>query len=140
MPRASRRRRVAVLSKPVACPKPSVSRSRIKGQADKQDAAQLREWKRQIWLRDEGKCRCCSVKVIKTLKLQPTRGEAHHIIGRANRSTRYDTRNGLLLCRTCHDRVTGAVNDRLFLHGTAWFTNGDGGRYVNADHQVRFTR
>jgi len=52
-------------------------------------------------------CRFC--------KKNPSR-QAHHLIGRAYRSTRYDLVNGLGTCGGCHIRIEG-----LGLMFTLWF-------------------
>ena len=72
--------------------------------ADTDDAAKLRIWATQVKARAEGRCRVCKVKTIATLALDPKRGEAHHIVSRSFKATRYDKRNGVWCCKKCHDR------------------------------------
>ena len=119
-------------------PKPRISRLRAKADKDTDDAKRLREWRRHISARDEGKCRCCGVLTIRVGWLHPRRAECHHVEPRANRALRFETRNGLLLCRGCHERVTGKVNDKLTIRGTAWFFGQDMLRYIDADRPVLF--
>ena len=60
-----------------------------------------KDWRREVYKRDKNRCQmpgCTSRK-----KLQ-----AHHIRRWADASTlRYDIRNGITLCRTCHDSING---------------------------------
>lgn len=122
----------------MACPKSATpSRLEQKTAKDKDDATKLAQWRAEVRDRDEGKCRCCDMKTIKTISLHPRRGEANHVAGRDDRAVRYDTRNGIHLCLRCHERCTGKVNDKLKIVGTAWFTKA-GTRYINADHKVTF--
>lgn len=51
--------------------------------------------------------------------------DAHHIIGRANLFTRWDTINGACLCRPCHRKVHDHGNKRLMelmteRNGSCW--------------------
>lgn len=115
------------------------SRLEQKTAKDKTDAKQLAVWRAEVRDRDEGKCRCCGVKTVKTLALHPRRGEAHHTAGRNDQAVRYDTRAGLHTCLKCHERITGTVNDRLELVGTVWFTKA-GQRYLNCDYPVTFRK
>jgi hypothetical protein len=125
-------------AKPVPCPK-GESRLQVKAQAIKDESKEERGWKREIWTRDGGKCRWCKRKVVKTLELLPNRGECHHLEPRENRVTRWDRRNGLLTCCSCHERLTGKVNERHVLIPTKFFVV-DGVSYGNADYAVRFKR
>ena len=121
-------------------PKPSASRLRSKMANKKEDAKRLSAWRQVVYLRDEGKCRCCGCATIKLRVgiLFAQRAECHHVEPRVNRATRYETRNGLLLCYSCHSRVTGKVNNKHHIKGTAWFFGTDGRRYVNCNHKVYF--
>lgn len=113
------------------------SRLEAKDARDKDDEKKLKVWRDEVIDRDEHKCRCCGCRVIRTLALNARRFEAHHIAGRDDKAVRTDTRNGLTLCRKCHERVTGLVNDKLTIVGTVWFTV-KGQRYINGDHVVKF--
>ena len=75
-----------------------------------------------VWTRDKGHCRCCLRKVIRILDRVPERGEVHHIHGRG-KDLRFEARAALLLCLTCHERITGKVNaHRLIVVATKTFT------------------
>ena len=78
-----------------------VKTSRIENDA-KAEAA----FRKAVWLRDKGLCRKCGRKVSKSLAVSPTRGEVHHLEGRANRALRYLPWNGVLLCAIHHQAVT----------------------------------
>lgn len=89
----------------VACPKPT-KMQRLMSKADrrKADEKALDKWRQEIWTRDKGKDRYTGKKVVRTLELQPNRGECHHIIGRVDRAVRYVVKNGLLLSYETHLR------------------------------------
>jgi hypothetical protein len=79
-------------------------------------------FRREVWTRDHGHCRCCLRKVIKTLARVPERGEVHHCHGRTG-DLRFETRAAILTCATCHERLTGRVNaHRLQAKATQTFT------------------
>lgn len=101
----------------------------VKSAKDRQDRHAEREWKKAIWTRDEGRCRCCGKRVSKTLALIPLRGECHHVAGRSDRAVRWDVRNGILVCSRDHGRLT---RYELRVVCPASFTV-DGRTYVNAD-------
>lgn len=127
--------------KPVA--KPSESRAAKKGADDKDDQQLLKAWRRKVWKRDEATCRCCGKNVIKTLENLPERGECHHIEGRATKATRYDVRNGALICNSpCHERVTGAVGGhKLLIVGRRFFhVDGSPEEYIDATFTLTFKR
>jgi len=108
---------------------------------DKDDAKLLREWARYVRLRDQGKCRVCGVQTIQTLELVPNRCEVHHVVSRTCVVTRYDVRNGVVLCATHHQAVT---RHELFPVGAAadMFTVGRTARkFLNASAaSFRFVR
>lgn len=114
-----------------------VSRLEQKILRERAEFLQREHWKRAVWDRDEGKCRSCGVRCVKVRELHPRRGECHHVEPRANRATRWNLRNGLLVCAGCHQRITGAVNDKLVIQGDHYFTVG-GQRYLDASWPVRF--
>lgn len=72
--------------------------------ADKRDAeARMRAFKRQVWERDEGRCRFCARRVIKCLEATAQRGEVHHRRGRrVAPQDRYNVAEAVLLCGWCH--------------------------------------
>ena len=71
-------------------------------------------FKATVWKRDRSHCRCCGRKVVKTMELVAERGEVHHCHGRGG-DLRFDDVHALLLCKKCHQRVTGKVNDKLVI-------------------------
>lgn len=74
--------------------------------AQKADEKALREFRAAVWTRDKGLCRLCGVKVIKTLSLNPRRGEVHHLRGRhVAPEDRYNVKKALLLCARCHEQA-----------------------------------
>lgn len=86
-------------------PKPP---SRLVDRAAKRrdDEQRLREFRDAVWRRDEGKCRMCGRKVVKTLSLVPERGEVHHLRGRnVTPEDRYNVKRAVLLCAADHQRV-----------------------------------
>lgn len=123
-----------MLSKPIACPKPSQTRL-MKAEADrKEDDRALQQWKAAVRLRDGQTCRCCKRRVVTTLELRANRAECHHIAGRAHKPTRTDVRNGILLCLSCHQRVERC---EVQIVGYGEFTIGNRS-YINADLNVTF--
>lgn len=109
-------------------------------EAKRKDETKLEQkWKAEVWKRDGGKCRWCGREVRKCLELIADRGEVHHVSGRVVREIRWDRRNGLLLCATDHERVTGKVGERFLIHSKYTFTV-DEIAYINADRPVKFQR
>jgi hypothetical protein len=104
---------------------------------EKDDAKLLEQWRRQVKTRDRGRCRVCGVKTIATMELDPKRGEAHHIVSRADKSVRYDVRNGLHVCLRDHRRFKG---HRLHVVGTAaqMFVAANGKSYLDASWPLTF--
>lgn len=96
-------------------------------------------WKNAVWKRDGAKCRWCHRGCRKCLELAPTRGEVHHVSGRVIREIRWDRRNGLLLCATCHERVTGKVAEKHLIESKHTFSI-EGVSYINADKPCRFVK
>lgn len=112
------------------------TRLETKTAEDKQDTNDEHRWKRAVWKRDKSQCRHCECRVLKSLKLQPKRGEVHHIASRADKSVRWDRRNGMLLCATCHEKV-----ERYQLHIIGKATQTfivDTRTYLNADKKLQF--
>lgn len=95
--------------------------------------------KKRVWTRDKSLCRVCGCKVLKSLALQPKRGETHHIVGRADQAVRFDPRNRVLVCATDHEAIE---RHRIVIIGTArqMFTAYDGKAYLNADTPLTFKR
>lgn len=62
-----------------------------------------REWRRQVWLRDNFKCKIANSEC-------EGRIEAHHILGWTEHpSLRYEVNNGITLCHFHHPRVKTEV-------------------------------
>lgn len=81
--------------------------------------------------RDGYVCRCCTRKVIATMARVPERLEVHHIHGRTG-DLRFDPRAALVTCASCHEKLTGKVNQhRLVLLATHTFTT-TRGTFTNA--------
>ncbi len=103
-------------------------------QAREDDAA----FKASVWHRDRNRCRCCGRKVQKLLGRLPERGEVHHLHGRIG-PLRHEVRAAILLCLTCHERLTGRVNQhRLIAAPTKTFQIGSM-TYTDARHTILFT-
>lgn len=136
------RSEVVYLGEQGRCAKPKgaePSRLQVKAAKVKDDGKLEKAWLKAIWKRDGGKCRWCHRKVVKALALIPERGECHHAVPRENRVTRFDPRAALLLCASCHERLTGKVNERFVLVASKTFTV-DGVSYPDASKAVRFKR
>lgn len=95
-----------------------------------------KDFRREVWTRDKHHCRCCGRKVQQILGRVPERGEVHHIHGRTG-DLRFESKAALLLCLTCHERVTGRVNDKLIIVPSRTFEM-RGQRYTDARYRVRF--
>lgn len=115
------------------------SRLQVKAREDKQDALAEEKWKKAVRKRDGMFCRWCKRKVIVCMDLTPARAECHHVSGREVKTIRWDVRNGILFCATCHERITGKVNERFLIESNHVFTV-DGVSFINADKPVRFKR
>jgi len=90
-------------------------------------------FRRAVWARDRHHCRQCGRKVIRTLKRQVDRGEVHHLHGRLG-ALRYEPKAAILTCLNCHELLTGRVNERWRVIGSATF--GDG--WTDATGELRF--
>lgn len=85
-----------------------------------------KQFKAEVWKRDQSHCRCCGRKVQKMLGRVPERGEVNHIHGRTG-DLRFDPRAAILLCLACHERFTGRVNQhRLTIIATKTFETRQG--------------
>lgn len=115
------------------------SRLQVKAAKAKDETKEEARWKREVWKRDDGKCRWCGRKCVKALDLIPERGEVHHVSGRVVKAIRWDRRNGLLLDAACHERLTGKVAEKFLIHSKHTFSV-DGVQYINADKPVRYQR
>lgn len=114
-------------------PRPDLSKGKSRMQVDmakKPDEKRLeKEFRHEVRKRDDDHCRCCKRETLVTMERCPEQAQVHHIHGRLGRF-RYAVEHALLLCRECHEKVTGAVNVRVFLFqkascqiqiGTEWF-------------------
>lgn len=89
-----------------------------------------------VWKRDEGKCRACGCRVIKSLERAPNRGETHHIAGRADYAVKFDSRNRVLVCAICHEKLELL---KLFIIATAkQMFRVNGKSYINGDKPIQF--
>jgi hypothetical protein len=122
--------------RPRAQPKGTrADRAVAEAKADTADAAALDKWKKAVRLRDKGCSRLTGKTLKVTMEFKPDRGEAHHIVGRADRKVRTDRRNGVYLALTEHDRAERGL---LKIEGTQFFEV-DGRRYIDADEPLKFT-
>ncbi len=129
-----------VNAKPRALPKGfGPSRRELKAEKVKSEAADERRWKKALRKRDGDECRWCKRHVKDCIERLPERRECHHVSGRVVVAIRWDVRNGLTLCGSCHDRVTGKVAERFLIHSKHTFEI-DGIAYINADKPVRYQR
>ncbi len=119
-----------VNAKPRSCWKHDIEqRSDKNAKDDRQDKAAEGRWKREIWKRDKHLCRCCDKHVEKSLDLMPNRGECHHLAGRADKSVRWDVRNGILTCHDCHEAIEH--NEIAVLQGRT---------YLDGDKKLKFKK
>lgn len=96
-----------------------------------------KDFKAEVWARDKQHCRCCGRKVQRIMGRVPERGEVHHIHGRTG-DLRFEARSALLLCLSCHEKVTGKVNQgRLVIIASKTFQMRQG-TFTDARHPVQF--
>ncbi len=117
------------------------SRTRLEAKVDKRkdDSKDGKDAKDEVWKLDGGCCRWCKRKVQRILDLVPERAEFHHVSGRVIRAIRWDVRNLILLCATCHERLTGKVAEKCLIVSSHVFTV-DRIEYINARKPVQFKR
>lgn len=97
-----------------------------------------RAFKKTVWDRDGGHCPCCRRKVIKSLTKSKERAEVHHIHGRG-KDLRFEPRAAILVCATCHERLTGKVNDRLAIVASKTFRIRQD-EFTDATYAVKFEK
>jgi len=114
------------------------SRLTEKSDSRKVEKKQERLWREAVWARDGGKCRWCRRHVVKSLALLPERGECHHVTPREHRATRWDARNGVLVCAACHQRLTGAVGGEKAVIIAGRTFSLDGREYPDASGPINF--
>ena len=113
-----------------------LDRAIVKKAARLDDERQLRAWSFAVRVRDRWTDRKTGRRVLRTVNLDPDRGEAHHIAGKDDRAVRYDVRNGICLSLATHQAVEMG---RLRIEGTKFFTV-KGTRYIDATSAVVFVR
>ena len=100
------------------------TRKQLKARKDRTDAKALKAFRDAVWNREAAKdpwsgsgdgwvsiqwayCEHCGETVLRCSEIST--GDVHHRIGRRNKSTRYDPRNGVLLCnsmgKNCHGKA-----------------------------------
>lgn len=114
------------------------SRLAEKTENRKVEKKQERLWREAIWKRDGGKCRWCRRQVVKSLALVPERGECHHVTPREHRVTRWDVRNGVLVCAADHERLTGAVGGEKAIIVAGRTFSIEGREYPDASGPLNF--
>lgn len=113
------------------------SRLDVKTADDRDEARDEKAWRKACITRDGKVCRRCQRVVVVQLELAPNRLEVHHVAGRADRAVRWDVRNGIVVCATCHGLLTRHL---LFILQAAkhLFTVGSQ-TYLNASKKVTFS-
>lgn len=114
--------------------RPGESRLEVREKRDAAEKAAEKAWKIDVWDRDEGKSRYSGKKLKRTMRLDPMRGERHHIHGRADKRVRWDSRAALLLELEIHEKVT---RNELRIVGTVFFEV-EGHTYIDARFPVKF--
>lgn len=107
--------------------------------ARKSDERLLKAWRKAVTKRDGLICRWCRCRVVEILERVPEQSQTHHATPREHRPTRYDVRNGIRLCGTCHDRITGTVGEKAIIIASAVFVL-DGREYPDMTKAVQFKR
>ena len=121
------------------CPLPK-GESRLQATAADRAVAVVdaKAFKKIVHDRDGFICRCCRCKVIVCLARVPERREIHHIHGRIG-IFRYEPRCAIVTCCSCHEQLTGKVNEKLIILATKTFKL-DGRRVTDARAPVVFKR
>lgn len=118
------------------CPKPAsrlTDRIAVKRQREQDE----RDFRAKVWRRDKI-CRKCQRAVLATIARVPNRREVHHVFGRIG-LLRYEVRAALGVCLQCHEQLTGKVNERWTVYGTATFAL-DGRVYLDTRQPMTFRR
>jgi hypothetical protein len=97
-----------------------------------------KQFKKEVWHRDQHRCRWCERKAIKTIARVPERGEIHHIHGRG-KDLRFEVKAACLLCAECHEKVTGRVNEKWIIVPSKTFRMRDE-TYTDARFPITFRR
>lgn len=114
------------------------SRLEVRTKVDRDEERKDEQFRKDVYRLDDGRCRCCGRQVARKLDRTADQAQVHHVHGRVG-DLRWLVKAALLLCATCHERVTGKVNDRLQIVGTKFFRL-DGQRLINARESVRFQK
>lgn len=113
------------------------TRLELKVEAKPLTSIDEKDFKAQVWKRDQKRCRCCERKVVKSIERIPNRGEVNHIHGRTG-DLRFEVRAAILMCLQCHERFTGRVNKhRLQILASKTFTIRQG-TFTDATFPVTF--
>lgn len=96
------------------------SRLEVKTADDKLTLVNERALKKDVWKRDKGICRWCLRKVVKTIEHIAERGEVHHLHGRLG-DLLFEAKCAVLVCLSCHEKLTGKVNEKWFAVGTKFW-------------------
>lgn len=113
------------------------SRLETKVADDRDEKRDEKAWRKGCIKRDGKICQRCKRVVVQQLELAPERLEVHHIAGRADRASRWDVRNGIVLCSTCHDLITRHVV-HILQRAALLFTLGNK-TYINGSKKVTFS-
>jgi hypothetical protein len=113
------------------------TRSDERADKDRSSAKAWRECCRKVDLRDGDICQSCGCTTVRSLKLQPKRGEHAHIVRRRKEAAiMFDPRNVFKACHECHTKFD-RHQLRIEQHRRDYFEYG-GVAYVNADKPMRF--
>lgn len=96
------------------------------------------QFRKIVLERDHYRCRWCLCAVVRTTELVGNRAEVHHVHGRRG-ILRHEDRCALLLCLSCHEKVTGRVNERWIIVATVTLEI-DGRTLTDAREKVTFER
>jgi hypothetical protein len=96
------------------------TRLQVKAEAKPLTTITEKAFKTTVWTRDRKRCRCCGRKVQKTMARVPERGEVHHLHGRGG-ELRFEAKAAVLVCLTCHEKLTGRVSEKWTATGTRFF-------------------
>ena len=125
-------------------PKPK-GKSRLEQMADVKPLTVVDEkaFKKDVRARDGKTCRKCGCRVKVQMERDPRRAEIHHLHGRRG-DFRFDSRFAIQVCMTCHEGLTGKVNEKWITVGTVFidvpWKSGGVAKCIDARHPVTFER
>lgn len=96
------------------------------------------QFKKAVRERDKMRCKRCGRKVKITMERDPLRAEVHHLHGRLG-VLRHEDRCAILVCGSCHEKLSGRVNERYIVVGTK-FIEIEGQQRIDARAKVVFQR